>query len=87
MRTRAGSIPIRCFAVLLLAVLGAARQVGAGVTDSIKAMHPKHAENGVECSVCHEAAATSTNGRDALLPQEETCAQCHEVKDPAQCSL
>jgi hypothetical protein len=68
--------------LLLLAWVGAAH---ADAARTLKPLHPVHATNGIECEVCHEAATTSTTGRDALRPQEETCAQCHDVKDTAQC--
>ncbi len=54
---------------------------------ALKPVHAVHAANGLECSVCHEAASTSLRATDLLRPQKETCAQCHDVNDAAQCAL
>ena len=54
---------------------------------ALKPMHTVHATNGLDCSTCHEAASTSQRAADLLLPQKETCAQCHDVNDTAQCAL
>lgn len=41
--------------------------------------HKYHAEEaGTECEACHEAALTSTTGKDDLLPAMETCYNCHD---------
>ena len=87
MRTRTRVFRCGGLGVALLAGLGTVLPVRADAAGPLKPMHPVHATNGIECAVCHEAAATSTNGRDVLVPQEETCAQCHDVKDTAQCAL
>lgn len=75
--------------VLVLVVVGLVMgpQAGGGSERGLKPVHAVHALNGVECASCHAAAGTSTTGRDVLLPQKATCAECHDVTDTAQCGL
>ena len=41
--------------------------------------HQFHAEEaGAECETCHQAALTSISGKDDLLPEMETCYDCHD---------
>ena len=41
--------------------------------------HKFHAQEvGAECSDCHTKTAESTTGRDDLLPEMETCYNCHD---------
>jgi len=49
--------------------------------------HKYHSvEAEAECSACHENAETSTSGKDDLLPEMETCYNCHdEDMDCASC--
>jgi hypothetical protein len=54
--------------------------------DPIRFDHALHAENDVECDVCHEGAASSTSGKDVLLPAMDVCADCHDVEDESACT-
>lgn len=50
--------------------------------------HQLHVEeNETECSSCHEAAETSQTGKDNLLPDMETCGDCHDVEDDENCGM
>ena len=41
----------------------------------------KHAENGVECDVCHgDEHKSAADVSKVKLPTPETCAQCHETQ-------
>ena len=54
----------------------------------IKFSHQFHiTEAGVtECSICHDAAERSMNATDNPIPTKATCATCHDVEDPEQCT-
>ncbi|NOY56873.1 MAG: hypothetical protein GXP34_12945 [Actinobacteria bacterium] len=43
--------------------------------------HAEHASLGVACATCH----TDTLHPEPLPPPEDTCADCHDVKDPSLC--
>jgi hypothetical protein len=49
--------------------------------------HKLHVQDlGAECAACHEGALTSQSGLDDLLPEMETCYNCHdEDMDCAAC--
>jgi len=48
--------------------------------------HKLHTEEvEAECSACHAAADTSTQAAENLLPDMETCYQCHD--EDAECSM
>jgi hypothetical protein len=72
-------------ATAVTGLLAAAILAGAE-PDRIRDAHPKHAENGVTCEVCH-AAADSKAGTDNLLPEMETCGACHTISDEAGCGF
>lgn len=59
--------------------------LASAAESGLKFPHDVHLESGLECDLCHEAAATSQSGSDVLLPQKETCAGCHDVEDMATC--
>ena len=44
--------------------------------------HPAH--QAVECSECHTAALTSTNGTEVLMPSIATCRKCHDGESSPQ---
>lgn len=53
----------------------------------VKFSHQFHIKEGIaECTLCHEAAATSTSASDDLLGTMATCGACHDVEDPEQCT-
>ena len=55
--------------------------------DKIIFSHKFHAEEaGAECSDCHESAATSLSPGDNLLPEMETCYNCHD-EDETECTV
>jgi hypothetical protein len=53
--------------------------------DRIRAAHPVHAAAGIACETCHPAG-TSQAGTDNLLPEMDTCAECHDIADETTCS-
>lgn len=55
--------------------------------NGVRFPHAVHLENGLECAVCHEGAATSRKGSDPLLPLMATCADCHDVEDTETCGM
>jgi hypothetical protein len=52
--------------------------------DRIRAAHPVHAAQGVTCEKCHPAG-TSQAGTDNLLPEMDTCGECHDLADETKC--
>lgn len=52
----------------------------------IKFSHKFHTEQGVDCADCHTKVRESTSLNDRLLPDMETCGQCHDVQDENNCS-
>ncbi len=40
----------------------------------------------IECETCHSSVNESVAGTDDLLPDMETCADCHDVEDEETCS-
>ena len=71
-------------ALPLLAIAVAATLVLGAKPDTIRAPHPAHLANGVECATCH-AADSSKAGTDNLLPTMETCGTCHDIQNPENC--
>lgn len=51
----------------------------------IKFSHSLHHEL-IECQSCHKAVTESTSLKDRLLPNHESCADCHEVDNDDECS-
>ena len=52
----------------------------------IKFSHKLHLEEmGADCDVCHEAARESTTATDLLLPEMDTCGDCHDVEAEDEC--
>ncbi len=43
-------------------------------------------EQEIECQTCHQGALKSTSGKDDLLPDMDTCADCHDVEDENDCT-
>ncbi len=55
---------------------------------AIKFSHAVHVEGaGLECSSCHEAAATSKLSSDLLFPKHENCQSCHEEQLSQNCTF
>lgn len=54
----------------------------------LKFSHKFHIEEQeIECGDCHQAALTSTSGKDNLFPTMEVCADCHDVEDDETCNI
>ncbi|MCB1061199.1 MAG: cytochrome c3 family protein [Calditrichaeota bacterium] len=71
---------------ILLAVLTVALFANAGPEENPKSAfsHGLHVdENGMACTDCHSAAASSTTGKDNLLPKWAVCSECHTADDIA----
>lgn len=51
----------------------------------IKFSHAKHSEL-VECADCHKTVTESLNLYDRLLPNHESCSDCHNVDDAEECN-
>lgn len=70
------------FIPLILAGFAIAQEQVSGLHFS----HSLHVgENEIECTTCHESATTSLTGADNMLPEMETCGDCHEVDDDENC--
>ena len=54
-------------------------------SELIKFSHSLHNEL-VECSECHTSVAESTSLTDRLLPNHDSCVNCHEVDNENECS-
>ena len=52
--------------------------------DLIKFSHSLHNEL-VECADCHSAVSESTSLTDRLLPNHDSCVDCHDVDDDNEC--
>jgi len=53
----------------------------------IKFSHKLHLqEQGVDCAVCHHAAATSKQSTDDLMGDHESCTSCHEEQIADNCA-
>ncbi|MBU0507788.1 hypothetical protein KKH27_02980 [bacterium] len=82
---------IACAAILgALLISGAASPRTAAQTSAemrgLIFHHGLHTQQGLECSACHNAQA-STIGRDDLLPAHANCSDCHDVEEKAGCGL
>ena len=53
--------------------------------DLIKFSHSLHSEL-VECKDCHSSVGESTSLTDRLLPNHESCVDCHDVEDEKECN-
>lgn len=53
--------------------------------DLIKFSHSLHSDL-VECADCHSAVVESTSLKDRLLPDHDSCVDCHDVDDDEECS-
>lgn len=53
--------------------------------DLIKFSHSKHSDL-VECADCHKTVTESLNLYDRLLPNHESCSDCHNVDDAEECN-
>lgn len=69
--------------ILLLFFVGIGR--AQAPKDTLIFSHKLHLEGGAECATCHAKADTSVLPADNLLPDMETCYQCHD-KD-AECTM
>jgi hypothetical protein len=49
--------------------------------------HARHQALGLQCVVCHGAAATSTDARDDHFPDHTICALCHPMQAPNAAEL
>ena len=54
-------------------------------SELIKFSHSLHNEL-VECSECHTSVAESTSLTDRLIPNHDSCVNCHEVDNENECS-
>ncbi len=52
--------------------------------DIIKFSHQFHKEL-AECETCHKAVTLSTSLKDRLMPNHDSCVECHDVEDSEQC--
>jgi len=78
----------KLFTALLLVLGIAAANANDYSKSGIEFDHVLHAEDaGMDCESCHEAAWTSSAGTDLLLPEKDTCADCHDVDDDENCGL
>ena len=50
----------------------------------IKFSHSKHSEL-VDCSDCHKTVTESMTLNDRLLPNHDSCCDCHDVDDDNEC--
>ncbi len=56
--------------------------------NELKFSHKLHSiEQEIECITCHANAQSSLTGTDNLMPEMETCADCHDVEDDESCRL
>ncbi|MFA3782386.1 cytochrome c3 family protein [Melioribacteraceae bacterium 4301-Me] len=53
----------------------------------IKFSHKVHLDASVNCADCHTKVPESTSLSDKLLPDMETCGQCHDVQDEKNCNM
>ena len=53
--------------------------------DIIKFSHAKHSDL-VECADCHTNVTESITLYDNLLPDHESCSDCHDVEDFDECN-
>jgi len=68
-------------------IFGMHSDKGTDNSQIIKFNHKVHVkDNGVKCEDCHNSVTTSTSAKDDLLPLQETCAGCHDVKDEKNCN-
>lgn len=52
----------------------------------LKFSHKLHVvDNEIECQTCHSQAENSLTGSDNLLPDMETCGDCHDIEDENNC--
>lgn len=47
--------------------------------------HRIHADQEIECTVCHQTAPESKTGADNLIPEMSVCADCHDVESEDHC--
>ena len=68
---------------------GVAIFANAGQKDHLIYSHQKHVDEiGVDCTTCHTKVDSSLKGTDNLLPDMETCFQCHDGESaPNKCTL
>jgi len=54
----------------------------------LKFSHKLHTiEEELECNTCHESGTISITGKDNLLPEMETCSDCHDIEAEDNCGL
>lgn len=73
--------------LFLIGLFAATAVAGEETSVGIYFDHALHAEQDLECDACHEAAWTSRLGSDWLLPEKDTCADCHDVDDDESCGM
>lgn len=73
--------------VMALPLVAVAQDAVAQDADQIIFPHDVHFENEVSCTDCHAGVAESTTAADHLLPDMDTCADCHDVEDEDECNM
>jgi len=71
--------------LFIITVLAVACAWAQAPTDSLIFSHKLHMEGGAECSACHAKAETSAEPADNLLPDMDTCYNCHDKE--AECTM
>jgi Cytochrome c7 and related cytochrome c len=60
--------------------------IPASDTSTLIFSHERHVvEEELECLDCHGDVEDSETGADNLIPDHETCSDCHEVEEPDEC--
>ena len=73
--------------ITIICILFAWAVILLAQADKIIFSHQFHAEDaGAECSDCHGAASSSLSASDNLLPEMETCYNCHD-EDETECTV
>jgi hypothetical protein len=74
-------------AILLFAAFstGNTQEEKSGNEKILKFSHSLHAEL-ADCQTCHSKAPESTSVKDRLMPDHESCNDCHDTEDEAQCT-
>jgi len=70
-----------------LALLGALCLGSTASANELVFDHALHVqENGIECEACHGDAKQATSVKMDLRPSMDTCGDCHDVEDEAECA-
>lgn len=77
----------RVFLILGILLLSSILMSNSAQPIELKFSHKLHTiDEDMECSDCHESAAISLSGSDNLLPDMETCGDCHDIEEEENCS-